>query len=594
MALMKSRGGGRADPSILLSAADLDLSPATLSGRLTRFVRDAWVQRILSVIVVLVAWQLVGSENSFTTPSPLAVFRAATQDLETEVLPAFGATLATFGIGFAISVVVGVPVGLAMARIRVVRVILEPYVNTFYSLPMVALFPVLLLSFGIGFGLRVAATVLFGIFAVIVNTFVGASSVDPALEDTAKVFVASPWKRLTTVILPFSLHYIFAGIRIAFGHGMIGAVVIELEASAIGVGYLLGQDARMLRLDKFFVVVLVLGIFSILAGVVMRRSERALTEPWTLPQWLRGRSELHTTAIGNSSRLAARGSSRATDGPRLLAPVFAKLGRGFRAAGRAINALIQTRWGAVTIGLVVLVVLLAGWQLASLNISRAVLPSPVSVAVAIYNQTFVTQSIFGPLFESLRLLVTGWALCVVLGVVIGLAMGQFRWLSNVLDPYVSFLYALPHAVFIPVMVVWLGFGFTFGLAYVVISAIFPVMINAMQSVRTMNQEYPDVARSFNASSWQTTRTIIWPHSIPYLATGARLAFSVSWIAVIVSEVLSSQLGLGGLIAFYGNRYQTADMFVPVFYITVISVAILQFSTRLLPRLAPWAPSSLGR
>jgi ABC-type nitrate/sulfonate/bicarbonate transport system permease component len=113
-------------------------------------------------------------------------------------------------------------------------------------------------------------------------------------------------------------------------------------------------------------------------------------------------------------------------------------------------------------------------------------------------------------------------------------------------------------------------------------------------VRTMKQEYPDLARSFNASSWDTTRTIIWPHSIPYITTGIRLAFSVSWIAVIVSEVLSSQQGLGGLIASYGDQYQTADMFVPVVYITVISVVILQLSTRLQPRLAPWAPSSLGR
>ena len=222
------------------------------------------------------------------------------------------------------------------------------------------------------------------------------------------------------------------------------------------------------------------------------------------------------------------------------------------------------------------------------------LPSPISVAVQFFNQTFVTGSIFGPLGQSLLLLITGFVLAVVLGVVLGLAMGQFRWLNNVLDPYVSFLYALPHAVFIPILVVWLGFGFSFGLGYVVISAIFPAMINAMQSVRTMKQEYPDLARSFNASRWDTTRTIIWPHSIPYIATGIRLSFSVSWIAVIVSEVLSSQQGLGGLITSYGDQYRTADMFVPVLYITVISVAILQLSTRLQPRLAPWAPSSLSR
>ena len=577
---------GETDASALV-APNLYLPPTTLTARFSNLRRNAWLQRIVSVLVVLAIWQIFGTD--FTTSTPLAVFHAATQVLSTEVFPALGATLATFGIGFGISIVAGIPIGLAMARIRVIRVVVEPYVNTFYSLPMVSLFPVLLLAFGIGFGLRIAATVLFGIFAVIVNTFIGASSVDPSLEDTAKVFVASPWKRLTTVILPASLHYIFAGIRIAFGHGMIGAVVIELEASAVGVGYLLGQYGHSLRLDKFFTVVFVLGIFSILAGIIMRRTERALTEPWTRPKWLRPRAELVTMP---APRAAAVPST--TGAGHAIATALAPVGRGLTAVGRGINTLARKRWGAVTIQIVVLLALLTWWQVASLSISRAVLPSPISLAIALFNQTFVTHSIFGPLWESVSLLVVGFVCAVILGTILGLAMGQFRWLSNVLDPYVQFLYALPHAVFIPVLVVWLGFGFSFGLGYVIISAIFPVMINAMQSVRSMKKEYPDVARSFNASAWDTARTIIWPHSIPYIATGMRLAFSVSWIAVIVSEVLSSQQGLGGLISVYGNQYKSADMFVPVIYITVISVVILQLSTRLQPRLAPWAPSSLGR
>jgi ABC-type nitrate/sulfonate/bicarbonate transport system permease component len=72
-----------------------------------------------------------------------------------------------------------------------------------------------------------------------------------------------------------------------------------------------------------------------------------------------------------------------------------------------------------------------------------------------------------------------------------------------------------------------------------------------------------------------------------MVTGARLAFSVSWIGVIISEVLSSQTGLGGMIDVFSNNYQTADMFVPVVFIAVISVIILQLSTRFQPRLTPW-------
>src|SRR5882762_1095622 len=112
-----------ATKSLLVSAeastftdAAADLSPATLWGRSSRLLRNAWVQRILSVIVVLVAWQLVGANNPYTTSSPLAVFRAFGEGFVTDVLPAFGQTFATFGTGFAICIIAGVPIGLAMAR----------------------------------------------------------------------------------------------------------------------------------------------------------------------------------------------------------------------------------------------------------------------------------------------------------------------------------------------------------------------------------------------------------------------------------------------------------------------------------------------
>jgi ABC-type nitrate/sulfonate/bicarbonate transport system permease component len=78
-----------------------------------------------------------------------------------------------------------------------------------------------------------------------------------------------------------------------------------------------------------------------------------------------------------------------------------------------------------------------------------------------------------------------------------------------------------------------------------------------------------------------------PAATPFMLAGARLAFSVSWIGVVISEVLSSQTGLGGLIDQYSNSYQTANMLVPVLFIMAIAVAILQLTTRYQPRLTPW-------
>jgi NitT/TauT family transport system permease protein len=535
------------------------------------------IQRILSVLVVLGAWQLIGSHFPYSMSSPKAIVSGAGNSLFSQVFPAFGQTLESFGLGFAISVLVGVPVGIAMARIKVIRIAIEPYVLMLYSMPMLALIPILIIVFGISFELRVTGVVLFGIFAIIVNTFTGASRVDPALEDVGISFVASPWKRLTAIIFPGSLRYIFAGIRIGFGHGMIGAVVIEIEASAVGMGNLLSQYIQALQLGKFFVVVVVLGIFSIICSLLIRAAERWCTEPWRrqhrLPASWRVRLD--------PGRLVPARTGRTWPGANAVGLVF-------RRAGRRFAALLRTPVGPWIVRVVVFCLIIGGWQLESDHVSQAVLAAPSAVAAGFYQVTFVNHQIWGPLLNSLELLFTGWAVAVGLGIPLGLAMGRFRWFENVTDPYVSFLYALPHVCFVPLMVVWLGFGFKFGLAYVVLSAIFPVIINTMQGVKSIDPEYIAAGRSFCASERTIMRTIIIPGATPFMVVGARLAFSVSWIGVIVSEVLSSETGLGGMINTYSNEYLTADMFVPVLYIAAISVAILQISTRYQQRLTPWS------
>jgi NitT/TauT family transport system permease protein len=574
--MVSIKSGSPRIPALVPAGAEAGLGK---NPALRRLLGSAAIQRILSVIVVLALWQLIGSHFPYSMSSPSAIVTGARTSLLSQVLPAFGQTLASFGIGFAISVIVGVPVGLAMARIRVVRIALEPYVLMLYSMPIIALIPVLIIIFGISFPLRVAGVVLFGIFAIIVNTFLGASRIDPALEDVGRSFAASGRKRLTAIIFPGSLRYIFAGIRIGFGHGMIGAVVIEIEASAVGMGSLLTIFIQELKLGKFFVVVIVLGIFSIICSIAIRAAERWCTEPWQRAHRLDGLGRA-MSGFGwrpARSRPARRAPSARASAARATA---ARIGR--RLAGYT-----QAAWAPWVIRAVVLAVILGYWQLASASISRAVLPSPGSVAQAAYHLTFVTHQLFGPLFTSLELLLAGFALAVALGIPIGLAMGQFRWFENVTDPYVSFLYALPHVVFVPLMVVWLGFGFNFGLAYVTVSAIFPVIINTMQGVKGIDPEFIATGRSFCASQRTILRRIVIPGATPFMVAGARLAFSVSWIGVIISEVLSSQTGLGGMISTFSNNYETADSFVPVLLIAVISVTILQFSTHYQPRLTPW-------
>jgi NitT/TauT family transport system permease protein len=166
-------------------------------------------------------------------------------------------------------------------------------------------------------------------------------------------------------------------------------------------------------------------------------------------------------------------------------------------------------------------------------------------------------------------------------------MGRWRKVENVLDPYVSFLYALPHVAFVPLMIIWFGFELKFRLAYVVFSAIFPVMVNTMTGVKTVPVDLIEVGQSFCAGERQILRGIMLPSAFPYMVAGARQAFSSAWVGVIVAEVLSTQSGLGGLIDHYGNYFLMADMFVPILMIMLIAVLIQVITDYLQARLTPW-------
>lgn len=252
---------------------------------------------------------------------------------------------------------------------------------------------------------------------------------------------------------------------------------------------------------------------------------------------------------------------------------------------------LHRRTGIWTIRILTALAIFAAWQAYARNLSRALLAPPTEVAVAAYHQVFVNHSVFPALQSSMIALTLGFILALAIGLPIGVAMGRWRPIEYVLDPYVSFLYALPHVAFVPLMIIWLGFELKFRLAYVVFSAVFPVIINTMVGVKNVDPELIAAGKSFCASERKILRTIILPAASPFMVAGARQAFSSAWVGVVVAEVLSTQNGLGGLINHYGDYFQTADMFVPILFIMGIAVTIQTVAEFVQVRLTPWANSS---
>ena len=265
------------------------------------------------------------------------------------------------------------------------------------------------------------------------------------------------------------------------------------------------------------------------------------------------------------------------------------LGRSHRtpASSGERRSFLYRKSGIWTVRIATAAALLTGWQLYARTLPKALMPTPSSVAIEIYHLVAVTGDIRTALASSLTALGLGYSIALAVGLPIGIAMGRSRTVEHVLDPYVSFLYALPHVSFVPLMVIWLGFDLKFRLAYVVFSAVFPVIINTMTGVKNVDPELIDVGKSFCGTERQTLRTIILPAASPYMLAGARQAFSSAWVGVVVAEVLSTQTGLGGLITHFSNYFLTADMFVPILFIMLIAILIQVLTDVIQRRITPW-------
>lgn len=249
------------------------------------------------------------------------------------------------------------------------------------------------------------------------------------------------------------------------------------------------------------------------------------------------------------------------------------------------------RWG-IRVSMLVIIFLL--WEIGAKDINRALIAPPSEIFQAAYQQLFVTGSIWAPFLDSLFVLFTGLLGAVLIGLPVGIAMGRWKKVAYALDPYVTFLYCLPHVALVPLMIILLGFQYEFRLSYVILSAVWPVIINTMAGVRSVDKDLIDAGRAYTANERQIIRGIILPAASPFMVAGIRQAFSAAWSGVIVSEITSTLAGIGGQIKLFAIDYLTADMFVPIFLIMIVAVTIQGFAAWAQQRLTPWQVTRVAR
>jgi NitT/TauT family transport system permease protein len=211
-------------------------------------------------------------------------------------------------------------------------------------------------------------------------------------------------------------------------------------------------------------------------------------------------------------------------------------------------------------------------------------PSAIAVAAT---QMIATGELLVGLVSSLRTLVVAFFIASVVGTVLGLLIGRYRMVDAATDWLVNALYATPLVAIIPLVILWFGLGNTSKTFIVTILALFPILINTTAGVRNVPKQLIDVGDAFAANERQIFTKIILPSALPYMMTGLRLGVGRAIIGMVVAEFFTAITGLGALIVKYGNQYDTASMFVPIFVLMLLGIGLSFAVRRAEEWIAPW-------
>jgi NitT/TauT family transport system permease protein len=234
--------------------------------------------RAASVAGFLLLWEWAARVPiSFNFPSPVATLLALGSLVGSGALPA--ATLISLQsllLGFGAAVALGVPLGLVMGVVRPVGRVARVYLDLMIALPMAALVPLVILSFGINIVSSAVIVFVFSVPFVTMNAYGGVRDVRPRLLEMARAFDASWWQLLTRIVLPSALPMTLAGIRYALSRAFVGLIVAELLLSPFGLGRLIMASRSMFEHDRMFATVLWTLLFAGAALAALARLEARL------------------------------------------------------------------------------------------------------------------------------------------------------------------------------------------------------------------------------------------------------------------------------------------------------------------------------
>jgi NitT/TauT family transport system permease protein len=243
------------------------------------------------------------------------------------------------------------------------------------------------------------------------------------------------------------------------------------------------------------------------------------------------------------------------------------------------------------LGTTAVILFLTVWELCG-NIFQVINPMFMSAPSLVFKaavQLFTSGEIWNDLYVSGIEFFWGYALSVVFAIPFGIAIGWYKRFAYICDPFVNAMNATPRVALLPLVIIWLGIGIMSKIGIIFLGAVFPLLINTRDGVKTTPANLLTAARSFGASEWQIFRSVVLPSTVPFILTGLRLAVGRALIGVMVGELYAATAGIGFMITVAGATFQTDKVFVGVLVFAITGMIMTDVLDRIEHRFDRWRP-----
>ena len=243
------------------------------------------------------------------------------------------------------------------------------------------------------------------------------------------------------------------------------------------------------------------------------------------------------------------------------------------------------------LGTVSVAVFLITWELVG-NTFQLINPMFMSAPSLVWKagvQLFGSGEIWNDLRVSGTELLGGYLLAVCFAIPFGIMTGWYKRMSAIFDPFINAMNATPRVALLPLVIIWLGIGILSKVGIIFLGAVFPMLINTRDGVKTTPQNLLNAARSFGASEWMVFKTVVLPSTVPFILTGLRLGVGRAIVGVMVGELYAATAGIGFMITVAGATFQTDKVFVGVSIFALSGMFLMELLTRLERRFDKWRP-----